>query len=161
MNLLSILLGIVGTLALGIIGSLIASFLYPPAFDRFAALLVKVLGWFPTRHAPRFAGVWKSIWEVNSPSYSSPSIDEHVVIRQLGKRIYAKSRAGKSHYFLIGTVDEGRYITGTWFDETQGGYHGAFQFVVNPATGNFDGLWIGFSKTGIVKHGLWTWERKT
>src|ERR1039458_3477833 len=99
--------------------------------------------------------------EGHSSSSPSPSIGRRIVVRPSGKRIYAKSRAGKFDFYLIGTVDGGRYITGTWFDETQGGYHGAFQFVVDPATGNFSGLWIGFSKTGIVKHGFWVWERKT
>lgn len=160
MKVASIILGIVGTLVVGVIGSLVASFLYPPLWDRSVALLVRLVGWVPFRRRPRFAGLWKSTWEVDSSSYPSPVIDERVEIHQLGRRIYAKSRAGHFDFYLVGTVDGGRYITGTWFDETHGGYHGAFQFVVDPATGNFKGVWIGYSKTGVVKHGEWTWERQ-
>ncbi len=160
MNAINITLGVLSTILLGVIGSLIASFLYSPLWDRWVALLVRFFGWVPLRRPARFAGIWKSTWEVDSISYPSSMVDDKVEVRQLGRRIYAKMRANHFNFYLVGTVDAGRYITGTWFDETHGGYHGAFQFVVDPATGNFKGVWIGFSKTGAIKHGNWIWERQ-
>lgn len=157
MNSLELILSFV----VGLIASVAATFLFPALQNAVAAGIVRVLGWLPFRQRASFAGNWKATWYVESNRYPPQVIDDSVLIRQFGKRIYAKFKAGKLDCYLVGTIDDGRYITGTWYDETQGGYHGAFQFVIDPSTKDFSGRWIGFSTTGVVKGGSWEWERNS
>jgi hypothetical protein len=63
------------------------------------------------------------------------------------------------NFMAKGVIDGGRYLTGTWSDRKQGGYHGAFQLIIDPKTRNMSGTWIGYSMSGVVKHGSWIWTR--
>lgn len=144
---------------LGVAGSLLASFLFPATRNFVMANLVKAFGWVPWRRKIFLGGKWTARWEVESSRYPPSIEDSNAIVRQLGSRFYAKFKAGELDCYLIGTIDSGRYITGVWHDENQGGYHGAFQFVIDPASTNFRGMWIGFSMAGQVKSGSWDWHR--
>lgn len=152
-------IGLIISFVIGVLGSLVATFLFPAMQDVALATFIRLFGWLPVRRNASFAGQWKATWYVDSPRYPPEVIDDNVSVRQLGKRLYAKFRAGKLDCYLVGTIED-RYITGTWYDERRGGYHGAFQFIVDLSTLNFGGLWIGYSTSGVVKYGKWEWERK-
>ncbi|HEX3128134.1 MAG TPA: hypothetical protein VH394_12460 [Thermoanaerobaculia bacterium] len=145
----------------GVLGSLAAAFLFPSLQIGVTAALIRLLGWLPIRRQASFDGLWKATWHVDSPKYPSQVMDENVRVRQLGNRVYAKFRAEKLACHLMGTIED-RYITGTWYDEVKGGYHGAFQLIADISDRNhLSGLWIGYSTSGIVKSGAWEWERRS
>jgi len=154
-------LGLIASLIFGIVASLLATFLFPALYDAGVAAIVRLFGWLPIKRHGSLSGTWKATWFVESERYPPEVIDDNVAVRQLGNRIYAKFRASALDCYLVGTIDAGRYITGSWYDETQGGYHGAFQFIIDPATRNFGGKWIGFSTSGNIKHGRWELERQS
>jgi hypothetical protein len=85
--------------------------------------------------------------------------DDSAMIKQFGNRIVANVSAHNFKCYLIGKVEQRRTITGTWYDEYGAGYYGAFQFLIDPITGDFSGKWVGFSREGIVKSGDWEWVR--
>jgi hypothetical protein len=146
---------------IGALGSLVAAFLFPAIYTTISSALVRLLGWLPIVQSASFSGRWRVLWTVESTSFPSEVVDNNVVVKQLGRRMYARFQAANVECHIAGTIDNGRYITGTWRDRTEGGYHGAFQFIVDPATKDFSGRWVGFSKTGVIKQGLWKWERIT
>lgn len=153
---------ILGLLLGGLIGfvmSLVALVLGPTVEDRAQGYIVNIFGSTTPRRKLSLAGEWISRLHVHSNSYPPIVEDKTATIRQFGTRIIAKMRAHNFECYLIGKVEQGRTITGTWFDENGAGYYGAFQFLIDPSTGNFSGRWVGFSKEGIVKSGDWEWVR--
>jgi hypothetical protein len=150
---------IVLSVLLGIVATILGGLLFPGVQEAVYGFLIRSFSWLRLRRRADFAGAWRSGWHVQSEKYPSVVVDEAAHIRQIGNRIYAKSQTPTFVCHLFGKIDSGRYITGTWYDEMEGGYHGAFQFIVDPATGNFSGKWIGYSTSGVVKEGNWEWER--
>lgn len=138
---------------LGIVASLFAAAIFPRLQGTAWYLIARWFDWVPFGQRSRIGGTWKVAWHVESERYEPVEIDPAVHIRQLGNRVYAKFRAGKIDCYLRGEIDAGRYVTGTWYDATEGGYHGAFQLIIDPSTREMSGLWIGFSTTGVVKSG--------
>src|SRR5262245_44780665 len=118
------------SLGIGMIGSLIAAALFPGIQTWSMSVLTRLIGWIPRRRGAFFGGRWEVEWHVESFRYAPIELDRSVRLHQLGNRLYAKFRAGGIDCYLIGTVDAGRYVTGTWYDATEGGYHGAFQLVI-------------------------------
>ncbi len=97
-----------------------------------------------------------------SENFPDKLIDREAFVRQIGYRWYAKFHAQGKGFdcHLLGRIEQGRYITGTWYDDTDIGYHGAFQFMIDPSTGNFRGKWVGWSIKGFIKSGDMIWERE-
>ncbi len=154
------LLQISASLLVGIIGSLLATFLFPALQNAVQSGIVRLFGWVPFRRKSSLTGPWRSEWHVESEKYPPIVVDESATVRQVGTRFYAKFRSKLLDCHLVGTIDSGRYVTGTWYDDLEGGYHGAFQFIVDPTSGkSLSGKWIGYSTTGRVKEGDWTWEQ--
>ena len=81
-------------------------------------------------------------------------------VRQFGNRVFIRFKNEALEFFARGRIDGGRYLTGTWQDETEGGYHGAFQLIIDPKTRDMSGRWIGYSTQGVVKEGLWLWTAR-
>jgi hypothetical protein len=152
-------LSLIVSLCVGIVGSLLATFLFPSLQDACATVITRLIGWLPFRKRGSLSGLWTAHWYVNSKRYPPVVTEDLVVVRHLGNRFYARFSTGTLACYLVGRIDAGRYITGTWYDEADGGYHGAFQFVIDPTTRDFEGKWIGFSTSGEVKHGRWKWVR--
>ena len=145
---------------IGIAASLTATLLYPTFLENLIAFLVRFLGISFARKKMNLAGSYISTWEVTSKRYEESSTDKYAYIIQLGNRIYMHLDAEGISYIANGIIDEGRYVTGVWHDETVGGYHGAFQLVIDPVTKNMSGEWIGYSTEGIIKHGKWIWDKQ-
>lgn len=152
-------LSLIVSLFVGIVGSLLATFLFPALQDACAATIARLIGWLPFRKRGSLSGLWTGKWHVESARYPPVVTDDQVTVRQFGNRFYARFSTGPLDCYLVGRIDAGRYITGTWYDEADGGYHGAFQFVIDPTTRDFRGRWIGFSTSGEIKTGLWEWTR--
>lgn len=145
---------------LGVCASLIAAALFPPISEIGCGLLAKVFGWLPVQSKTNLSAcTWRSTWHVQSTHFPPEVTDEAVKIRQLGNRVFMKFKNGSLEFVARGVIDNGRYVTGTWRDRTEDGYHGAFQLVIDPATKNMSGKWIGFSTQDFVKEGLWVWTR--
>lgn len=149
------------SLSLGVIGSLLAAAFFPGMQSLAASAIVRRIGWLPFGQPALLGGLWTVTWHVQSDRYAPSETDESVQVRQLGKRVYARFRTrGGEWWYVVGTIDGGRYVTGTWYDATQGGYHGAFQLIIDPGSHDMAGLWIGFSRGGIVKSGAFEWKRR-
>jgi hypothetical protein len=144
---------------LGVLGSLVAAAMFPRIATALGAMLALWFGWLPFGRSRDVAGVWKVAWHVESPRYAPVEVDEAVTVRQFRKRMYAKFRAGRIDCYVSGEIDGGRYVTGRWYDATEGGYHGVFQLIIDPDTSEMLGLRIGFSMSGIVKSGRFEWTR--
>lgn len=154
----------------GVIASICAAFFFPAIQELVTDSLVRALAWLPAklswlpvRRKYDMSGAWRSEWTVESKRYSPSNVDESAQVRQFGKRFFARVKVGSPQKekefecFAKGTVD-GSIITGTWYDAIAGGYHGTFQFVIDPATHEFNGKWIGYSASGTVKGGDWIWS---
>src|SRR5262245_37564535 len=106
-------LSIIGSLLLGIITSLLTTTFSPVIEQVGGGTLVRIFGWCPLRRKAALAGAWTSTWHVESSRYPPAVTDDNATIRQVGNRIYGKFRALDLDCYLVGTVDSGRYITGT------------------------------------------------
>lgn len=149
------------SLVLGVLGSIIAAALFPGLQAAAIQGIIRVAGWLPLRQPALFSGTWHVVWEVESPRYEREQVDPSVQLRQLGRRVFATVRAKQAQFDITGIIDGGRYVTGTWRDRTEGGYHGAFQLVVDPSTRDMRGTWIGYSTGGSVKSGRFLWTRNS
>lgn len=145
---------------LGVIASLLAAALFPSLAEMGSAILVRMIGWLPLKRKTNLSGIWASTWYVDSPRFPTSVTDDSSEIRQLGNRVYMQHNADGIKFQANGKIDGGRYITGVWLDETDGGYHGAFQLIIDPKTRNMSGEWVGYSTEGFVKHGKWEWVQK-
>lgn len=145
---------------LGVSASLVAAALFPVIADFLGALLAKLFGWLPVQGKTDLSNcTWRSVWHVESQRFSPQVIDEAVRIRQLGNRVFMKFKNGSLDFQARGVIDSGRFVTGTWRDKVEGGYHGAFQLIIDPVTRNMSGRWVGYSTQGFVKENLWVWTR--
>jgi len=122
-------------------------------------VMVRLFGWLPIRGRTNLSGTWFSAWQVESERFPAEVTDEQALIRQFGNRVFVKFRNEQMQFIARGIIDGGRYVTGTWSDRFQGGYHGAFQLIIDPKNRNLSGIWVGYSMTGMVKHGSWVWNR--
>lgn len=130
------------------------------------ASLKTVLAQFILGTSDRFSlsGHWVQDWHVQSSRYKkqNPSPAE---IAQIGDKFYATAVAKpvsteEGRPFIIEGEIEGRCVTGRWFDSAKGAtYFGAFQLVIDLVPNRMKGQWIGFSHSGAIKSGEWTWER--
>jgi len=145
---------------LGVVASLLAASLFPAIAEIASATLARMIGWLPLKGKTNLSGTWSSTWHVQSERFPPTVTDRCSKIRQLGNRVYIQHNAQGIKFRANGTIDSGRYVTGVWFDETDGGYHGAFQLVIDPQTRNMAGQWVGYSTTGVVKNGQWVWVRQ-
>jgi len=113
----------------------------------------------PLQGRLNLSGPWQATWHVQSSRFPESVSDSSVTVRQFFNRIYVKFQNEDLRFHAKGVIDSNRYVTGTWSDSIQGGYHGAFQLIIDPKSRNMKGLWIGYSTSGSVKHGEWVWER--
>ena len=147
---------------LGVCASLLAAILFPTISELGSALLAKLFGWLPIQGKTDLSNcTWRATFHVQSERLPPQVTDEEVKVRQFGNRIFVKFKTGPLEFQARGVIDGGRYVTGTWQDKTQGGYHGSFQLIIDPITRNMAGKWIGYSTLGIVKEGAWEWTRNT
>jgi hypothetical protein len=144
---------------IGVAASLIASIIIYALKDLSISLLSRVMGWLPFKSEINLKGNWSSTWYVESEKFSKENTDNNSVIRQIGKHVYLEHNTGQIKFNAKGKIEGGRYVTGVWYDQTESGYHGAFQLIIDPLSKNMDGQWLGYSSTGIVKNGRWVWER--
>jgi hypothetical protein len=145
---------------LGVVASLLAAVMFPAVavFGRF--LLASAFGWLPIGRKINLNGAWRSTWHVSSPRFPPFVTDSKTRVRQFGSNFFANFEAQGVDMVASGIVDSGRYVTGTWKDRIEGGYHGSFQLIIDPFDKKkMSGTWIGFSSTGVVKNGAWEWEK--
>ena len=143
---------------LGVIGSWIVSILVVPLTETYVhKWIVRLLGSYKQR-ARNVAGYWTQCWEVESDNFES-SNEALVKIKQFGRRVFTSFYAGSNKYFFSGRIDQGRYVTGKWYGEIKGDYHGSFQLHIAPNGQSMDGIWLGFDSKSNVKTGHWTWKR--
>lgn len=146
---------------LGVCASLLAAALFPTISEIGGGLLAKVFGWLPVQGKTNLSKcTWHSTWHVQSARFPSSQVtDKAVKVRQFGNRVFVKFKNESLEFLAKGVIDSGRYLTGTWQDKTEGGYHGAFQLIIDPVSRDMSGKWIGYSTNGTVKEGLWVWKR--
>jgi hypothetical protein len=93
-------------------------------------------------------------------------IQDNLKIRQLGRLVLAKGES----FEVTGTTDftSFRYsvrarlnpegvLEGRWSNSQSRNYYGTFQLVGLRSGDRFSGAWIGVSRSGIVRSGIWTW----
>lgn len=148
-----------GQFLLGVLASLLAAAAFPAVANLTSQLLVRTLSWVPLRTKVDLSGAWTSTWHVQSDRFPEKVTCESLVVNQLGRRFYARFKVGNVDFYAHGEIDGGRYVTGLWKDKTEGGYHGAFQLVIDLSSRDMSGLWLGFSTSGMVKSGVWEWRR--
>jgi hypothetical protein len=145
---------------LGVGSSIVAATLFPPLTDIASSLIAKLFGWLPVQGKTNLSNcTWKTKFEVDSARFPKEVIDDEVKVRQFGNRVFISFKTASLDFLARGIIDSGRYVTGTWQDKVQGGYHGAFQLIIDPVSRNMSGRWIGYSTQGTVKQGQWIWTR--
>jgi hypothetical protein len=146
----------------GVLSSLVAAACYPRLAGLGTSVLAKLFGWLPIKGRADLTNcTWTTTFEVESTRFPKEVTDDQVKIRQFGNRVFIKFHAANLEFFAEGVIDGGRYLTGNWRDRIEGGYHGAFQLIIDPVSRNMAGRWIGYSSGGVVKQGIWVWTRKT
>lgn len=150
---------IVGTFFLGVVSSIAATAIFPSLSDGMSVLVARLFSWVPTSTRANVRGKWTSTWHVQSGRFPPQVTCSDVKVKQLGRRFYARFKVGNVNFHAYGNIDSGRYVTGFWKDDTQGGYHGSFQLIIDPDSRDMTGLWIGYSMSGTIKHGAWEWHR--
>lgn len=108
----------------------------------------------------KIGGTWKSTWSYIVESGEEKVFDEQVELVQYGSRVKG-GNDGKTHqYSLSGNLRNEIYLTGVWKEvRKEQIYHGAFQLMVSPNGKKMDGIWVGFSASGIIRSGKWTLEK--
>lgn len=153
---MEIVLLLIGTL-LGLFSSL---FLAPLLEGKSQGFIVKLLGSTIQQKSLSLAGKWDERWWVEGEKDKRIDEDKNVTVKQFGKHISAKFKSFDGVNYMIGRVEQGSFITGTWHNEYRGGtYHGAFQLYISPPGKLMVGKWIGFSKTNEIQSGVWEWKR--
>nr|MDT0657730.1 XRE family transcriptional regulator [Micromonospora sp. DSM 115978] len=111
-----------------------------------------------------YSGVWLSRYEYHSSGRSNTLADRHhVVLLQHGDRLTVRSLPGSSESSLgMDLTVDGAVVTGTWVEQTAAPgyyrgarYHGAVQFLAEPAGRRLTGRWIGFGKELDINTGPW------
>ena len=110
-----------------------------------------------------FDQAWRQTWCVDSSKFqrsnSSPLNLYKIMHIVAGEATMVTSTGQTISFRIIGAIDSNRYITGKWMDPEAGGYYGAFQLIMDPTRESAAGTWVGFSSSGTVKSGSWTWQR--
>lgn len=143
----------------GVLASLLAALIFPSLMEFISQMMVRYLEWLPFRKKVDLKGKWESEWSVESDRFPKKVKCTNTNVNQLGNRFYTTFKVGDADFYAYGEIDSGRYLTGYWKDKSEGGYHGTFQLIIDPVSRNMNGLWIGYSTKGIVKHGEWEWHR--
>lgn len=144
---------------LGVLASIIAAFIFQALNEYFISLISRLLGWLPFKSKLDLKGKWSSTWYVKSDKFPEANTDKNSIIRQIGKHVFLEHNTGQIKFNAKGKIEDGRYVTGVWFDQTVSGYHGAFQLIIDPLSKNMEGQWVGYSSSGVVKNGRWVWEK--
>lgn len=104
------------------------------------------------------SGPWAQSWGIVR-GRSKRKLASPATLTQMGSEVKGRWTAFKRSYELAGRL-EGRLLTGTWRDSAPGhAYFGAFQLVVSPLQDKMTGKWCGWSRSGRVRAGDWTWFR--
>lgn len=144
----------------GVVTSLVAAALFPAVAEVLGSCFAKLFGWLPVKGRTNLSNcAWRTTFHVQSSRFPAEVTDENVKVRQFGKRVFIKFKTASLDFLARGVIDSGRYVTGTWQDRIEGGYHGAFQLIIDPVNRNMAGKWIGYSTSGVVKEGEWIWIR--
>ncbi len=108
-------------------------------------------------------GKWSERWWVDEPG-KEPSYneDKDVTMEQFGDAVMARFKFGGRTYLFEGTIEQMRFITGSWRDVEVGPtYSGAFQIKININADTLYGRWVGFSASkNSIKTGIWEWKRE-
>lgn len=108
-------------------------------------------------------GKWSERWWVDEPG-KEPSYneDKDVTIEQFGETVTARFKFCGRTYLFEGTIEQMRFITGSWRDVEVGPtYSGAFQIKININADTLYGRWVGFSASNnSIKTGIWEWKRE-
>lgn len=147
---------------LGAIASLILSLIFTPIFqDRVTDFLVEHLSRFSfIRKKTSLTGSWTQDWQVDgreSIAHQEPELE----LKQLGHSLVGKFKFSGREYRLRAKIENGIYVSGTWFDLYEGPtYHGTFQARIKIDGHSVAGKWIGFSSTlSSINTGDWLWQR--
>jgi hypothetical protein len=123
-------------------------------------LVARFLGGVPWRRTTSLAGEWSERWWEDADS--NPNRWEHhgVRISQFADNVTADFIAGYDRYRMIGQIDRGLFLSGTWHNVYGGNkYHGTFQLRVYPDGELMRGRWIGWGSANDIKSGSWEWKR--
>jgi hypothetical protein len=104
-------------------------------------------------------GRWQQVWNVTRDGkYEEIPSDADLV--QADVRVRASWSALGKLYEMDGTIERGNVLTGRWRDSRVGPtYFGSFQLLIDPLGNEMTGVWVGWSRTGIVRSGDWRWRR--
>jgi hypothetical protein len=85
------------------------------------------------------------------------------MLLQRGARLMVRSLPASASQLSVDLSVNGRVVTGTWTEQTQGGgyyrgavYHGALQMLQDEGGRLLAGKWVGFGKDGEVNDGPWS-----
>lgn len=108
-------------------------------------------------------GKWSERWwAANKENQPVHFEDNEVYVEQFENTIKAQFKFNNRSYLFEGTIEQMRFITGTWRDIENGPtYSGAFQLIINVDGKTLYGRWIGFSASNNkINHGIWEWKRE-
>lgn len=150
---------------IGVFFGLVAVPLFGRSVERFA---VRLLSRFTRRLIQRdrdLSGIWRSTYIYATSDASGEWKGFHYVnIRQFQHRVtvYSLEHPEGSRLWMELEVDD-LTVTGTWREETSKGFafHGAIQFLLEPAGRGMSGQWVGFGRSGRINTNRWTLERMT
>jgi hypothetical protein len=121
--------------------------------------LIKLLGGMAPRRRRGVKGLWRATHSGESDGLATKEINL-IELRQFGKHVIGKNLSGSDRYRLEGKLNTQIHLTGIWESVVDDSiYNGAFQLMISPKGDTMEGRWIGFSKKGYIKHGIWVWER--
>ena len=158
---LALILGFI----LGIPASMIASLALGPAMTIICGFrIVKILSKIRKKifSDADFDVPWKQVWYVQSESFPTENPSALKIYRFMhliaGEADMTTALGSKTGYRIIAVLSANK-ITGKWMDPRDGGYYGAFQANLSPTREEALGMWVGFSKTGVIKCGKWDWHK--
>lgn len=147
-------------LVIGIVSSCIAALILGPILTTpwsywLVVQLSKVLG--RTSTSVLTGDKWVLTWHVQSANFpaSNPSpIKLHRFFNVVGGEWSVTSNHSTIlTYRMVGQITHGNRLTGQWFDIDGGasGYSGVLQLVFSYTKDSADGMWIGYSRSNVVK----------
>lgn len=151
--------------ALSLLASIIAALALGPVLEILAGYhIIRIFsGLRHSRFRDKvFDGVWEQCWYVKSDRFPSENTSQITIYRFLNLiaaefSIEESGEAGITHRAVARI--SGNRITGRWQDPHPMGYHGPFQLIVSPTKDVAEGIWSGFSSSGVVKADKWTWRK--
>lgn len=99
-------------------------------------------------------------WHVESSHFDQANPSELKIYRFLhliAGEATQSTATGAPYSFRILAVLDRNLISGKWMDPLINGYYGTFQLMLSHTRDSAKGMWVGFSSTGVVKGGEWTW----